>query len=444
MAQSLTRAMFFKVVLGSASVALMGGCGARGTLGSLEREGDATASNLGFMWWGGSSRNAYTQRMVELYAKKHADVEFRTLPSEWEGYFDKLAVDAATGSMYDIVQMDYLYISTFAKNGSLAGLDAWVKQGIIDLTTVEEELLQTGVIDGRLVGVPVSQTGLAFFYEPSLLANAGVEEPAAGWSWDDFRAACLAVHDKLGKWGCATSPVLDVNLLNYWVRQYGAALFAEDGRSLGYGDDGIVEAYLAFWSELIARGAAPGPDVYERISAAGSDAAPILSGEAAFHQSWDNYATIAASLARRSLQVAVPPVSDPSARPLWRKPGMFLSIAEISPHQRQCAEFIDWFLNGRESNEVMLGERGVPASATARDRLLGSGKLSAPQEEMFSYLDAAESLCGQTPGPDPLGIDDVNIVFKDISYQVFYGEMTPAKAARIFHERADAVLQASK
>ena len=78
------------------------------------------------------------------------------------GYFEKLATDTATGGMADIVQMDYMYISTSAKNGSLADLSSYSSDGTLDTSTIDEALLGSGTIDGNLVGIPLASNLLAF------------------------------------------------------------------------------------------------------------------------------------------------------------------------------------------------------------------------------------------------------------------------------------------
>lgn len=78
-------------------------------------------------------------------------------------------------------------------------------------------------------------------------------------------------------------------------------------------------------------------------------------------------------------------------------------IAETSNVKDECAEFIDWFLNSKEANEIMLGERGVPASASIRDYLASSGKLSVQQLDMFDYSAEMVRYCGDVPAPDPIG-----------------------------------------
>ena len=71
----------------------------------------------------------------------------------------------------------------------------------------------------------------------------------------------------------------------------------------------------------------------------------------------------------------------------WNKPGMFLTISETSAHKKEAAEFINWFVNSEEANDIMMGERGTPASSAVREHMKSTGKLSPQQEEMFNYLD---------------------------------------------------------
>ena len=83
-------------------------------------------------WWGGQSRHEYTQQLLDKYTELNPSVHFQATPSGWDGYFEKLATDTATGGMADIVQMDYMYISTYAKNGSLADLSSYSSDGTLD------------------------------------------------------------------------------------------------------------------------------------------------------------------------------------------------------------------------------------------------------------------------------------------------------------------------
>ncbi len=51
--------------------------------------------------------------------------------------------------MPDIVQMDYLYISTYAKNNSIADLTPYIEDGTIDTASIDENLMKSGEIGER-------------------------------------------------------------------------------------------------------------------------------------------------------------------------------------------------------------------------------------------------------------------------------------------------------
>lgn len=333
-----------------------------------------------------------------------------------------------------------MYISTYAKNGSLADLSSFASDGTLDITNVDDALADAGTIDGKMVGIPLSTSLVSFIYNPAVLEEAGVEAPKNGWTWDDFVSICKTVKEKTGKYGFGGSAFIDTNLLNYWVREYGVSLFAEDNKSLGFDDVQILTDYFQLWKDLIDAGAAPNPDEYEQIATLGNDANPVITGDAAFHQSWNNFATIGANAGNDTLELLVPPVKKAGEKALWYKPGMFFSVSATSKVQAEATAFISWFLNSDEANDIMLGERGTPSASNARDHLTSAGALTDKQVEMFDFVSDAADYCGSTPAPDPSGISEVNTQFKDIAYSVFYGQATPAEAAQTFFDTANSIL----
>jgi multiple sugar transport system substrate-binding protein len=128
---------------------------------------------------------------------------------------------------------------------------------------------------------------------------------------------------------------------------------------------------------------------------------------------------------------------------LWLKPGMYFSVAERSTLKNEAAEFINWFVNSNEANDVILAERGTPVSSKVREHLNSTGILSEQQLEMFKYVDAVTSLCGDAPAPDPVGISEVDAQFKLTAYSALYGQSTPEKAAATFRKNANEILARS-
>lgn len=391
-------------------------------------------------WWGGQARHEYTQQMLDLYTSLNPHVTFEASPSGWDGYFEKLSTDTATGSMPDIVQMDYMYIATYANNNSLHDMNEFVADGTINVANVDEALLGSGQIAGKTVGIPLVSGLIAFSYNPSVLEMAGVTIPTSDWSWDDFAQISKTIVDKTGKYSFDSQPVTDTNFFNYWVRGYGDKLFADDNKSLGFEDDKITTEFFQYWLDLIDMGAVPNPDEYEQIATLGKEASPVITDDAAFRQDWTNFTAIAAAAGNDTLKMVNPPVNQTNTKALWNKPGMFFSIAETSTVKKESAKFIDWVLNSEEANDIMMGERGIPSSSVVREYLVNSGKLSAQQIDMFNFADDTVNYCSQVPAPDPAGIAEINTVFKDIAYSVFYGQITPETAATQFREEANNIL----
>lgn len=391
-------------------------------------------------WWGGQTRHDQTQQVCDLYTSQHPNVTFELSPSGWDGYFDKLSTQTASGSMPDIVQMDYLYLTTYAKNNSLTDLQQFIDNGTIDVSNIDSNLLQTGSIDGKMSALVLSTSLLNVGYNPDVLAEAGVEEPTSAWKWSDFVTMCETVHDKTGKYGVSMDSVADTNIFNYWVRQHGGKLFSDDNKSLGYDDDQIFVDFVSMWNDLMGKEAMPDPDEYAQIATLGQEAGPVVTGDAASIFEWNNYAS-KVSTVNDKIKMITPPLPDASdAKGLWMKPGMFFAIAETSKVKQEAAEFINWFVNSEEANDIMMAERGTPVSSAVRQHLIDSGKLGAQQVAMFEGIAAATELCGETPAPDPAGISEVNEAFKKAANSVYYGQASVEEAAASFREEANAIL----
>lgn len=391
-------------------------------------------------WWGGQGRHDYTQQLLGRYMELNPHVTFEAVPSGWDGYFDKLATQAAAGAMPDVVQMDYLYITTYAQNGSLADLQPYMDNGTIDITKIDENLLKAGSIDGKMAGMVLSSSLLAVGYNPDVLAESGVAEPDSDWTWSDFIALNQSVLDRSQKMGSSTGPVQDTNLFRYWVRQHGEELFSQDNRSLGYADDRVCIDFFTLWKGMMDDGLTPNPDEFAALQALGQEGGPVVTGDSATTFEWNNFASKLSGVNDR-LKVVTPPLSDDSDhKGLWLKPGMFFSVAESSPVKEEAAKFINWFVNSEEANDIIMAERGVPVSSQIREYMISSGALNIQQQEMFLFVDQALPYCGETPAPDPIGMSEINEVFKNSANSVFYGQSTPEAAAADFRAAADAIL----
>lgn len=391
---------------------------------------------LSITWWGSQTRHDYTQQLLDLYSEKNPNVTFEATPAGWDGYFDKLSTQAASGTMPDIMQMDYLYIKTYAQNNTLADMQQFVDSNVIELANVDENLYSAGYVDGKLSGVTLSSSVFTFPYNPNVLTEAGVSEPTPSWTWEEFEDMCGQVAEQTGKYGLSTG-VIDTNVFNYWVRQYGKPLFAPDSKSLGYDDDAVFADFAAMLKRLVDAGAMPNPDQWVQINSLGKEAGPVITGDGAFTYEWSNYGVIAEPT-NPNIKLMTPPYAENGNKALWIKPGMFFSVAQTSENPEEAAKFINWFVNSEEANDLIMGDRGVPVSSAIREYL--APNLSEKQKEMFDYVTLALQHALTPPPPDPQGISEVNKAFVDTINQVLYGVLTPEDAAAEFRETANDIL----
>lgn len=112
-------------------------------------------------WWGTDNRNEYTQELLNLYSKLYPNIVFEANSSGLDGYFDRPSTQAATGTMPDIVQMDYMYLNTYSKNNSLADLSRYIEDGTIDTSNINVDVLNMGAVNGELTGIVCSTTTMA-------------------------------------------------------------------------------------------------------------------------------------------------------------------------------------------------------------------------------------------------------------------------------------------
>ena len=243
--------------------------------------------------------------------------------------------------MPDIVQMDYLYLTTYANNNSIADLQPYVDDGTIDVSQIADNVVDAGKVDKKLAGIVGGTGTVAIGYNPEVFKEAGIEEPnqdGSAWTWDEFVETAKTIKEKTGKYGICSGVADDTNIFNYWVRSQGESLFNEDGTALGYDDDKITSDFFDMWKKMADDNVAPDADEQTQIASLGKEGLPIVTDEAATDIEWNAFPTTVSS-ANPNLKLAVMPNAKDSG--LWLKPGMFFSVSETSKVKEECAKFIN-------------------------------------------------------------------------------------------------------
>nr|WP_246316473.1 extracellular solute-binding protein [Kineococcus aurantiacus] len=102
-------------------------------------------------------------------------------------------LSAQEGTSPDVILIDNPAVSTLADTGMLTTTDDLG----LDTSTIDENLLAAGVVDGKTYGVPVGANTLALYYNKAILDAAGVD-PTSITDWATLDAA-LAMVKASGK-----------------------------------------------------------------------------------------------------------------------------------------------------------------------------------------------------------------------------------------------------
>ena len=245
------------VLLTGAMAMSMGAWGNGGaSTDNTQKKGSDDQVTIKITWWGGDARHEATQKVLDLYTESHPNVKFEAIPAGWDGYFEKLSTQAASGSMPDIVQMDYLYISTYAKNNSLADLSEYVDSGVIDTSTIDKNIMKTGDSNGKTVGIPLSTTALAVTYNPTVIEQAGAEVPSDDWTWDDMADIAKQLTRSDGSvYGISAEYETQIAIYNT-IFANGGTIVSEDKKTSGY-DTEATQAGVQCWVDMMKDGVSP-------------------------------------------------------------------------------------------------------------------------------------------------------------------------------------------
>lgn len=389
---------------------------------------------LRFAWWGNQSREKLTQQAIELFEKEHPSIKIQPEFSSFASYWQKMNAEAAGNNLPDVMQQNYINCPEYSTKGLLLDLTPYAKDGVIDTKYISKQLLDTGVYNGKLMGVVNGENALAILYNPDLLKKAGLGDPPNNWTWTDFENMAETIHQKDGVYGAVTlSPDLGPE---YYIRQHGAHLYNKALNALGYSNNNLLADYWGINLKLIGEGAAPTEGEMQQVQ--GQEQDPIALGKAALELNWTNEVDPESSGGKVPLKLAPPPGPGQS-KGLYLHPSMFFSIAKNSKYPKESAEFINFLENNIDAGMILGIDRGIPVNSQVRDKLKPT--LPPLDQEQFTYLDYV------TKHSSPFDLDNVakaaqlRTALEDVDQAVLYKKESPLQGAKDFRKQATALLK---
>ncbi len=408
-------------------------------------ESDAAASDvsaeLTFTWWGNQTRNERTQAALDLYTTNNPGITFDVQPAEWSDYWTKLATASAGKSLPDLVQMDYKYLEQYVANDLLVDLTPYVESGLLDVSNVDEGILSSGASGDGLYAICAGINAPALLYNKTLLDEAGITVKD-NMTLTEFVDLSREIYEKTGvKTNIAYNN--GENFIEYTMRSQGHVLFEAD--KLGVEDTADLEVFFDLYAAGIKEGWHLNPNVFAEITIGSVEQEPLVYNSSPETQSWcafnySNQLTAMQAAAPEGVEIGITtwPAENPSTAN-YLKPSQFFSVSSDSENPEEAVKVLNYLLNSVECNEVLLGERGVPASTEVSAAI--SPLMDDISQQVITYINDVVTPNSSAINPaSPDGTSEVLEVIDSLEAKVLYGEMTAADAATQLLEQGNAIL----
>lgn len=436
----MKKRVFATLCAGMILAGSLAGCGGASTdsaaggnsSGAQNAEGKTT---LNVLWWGSQTRHEQTTAMLEKFEELNPDIDVAMDYSDWDGYWTKLPAQVAGGQTPDVFQMDYAYLSQYANNGVLAELDSYIADGSLDMSNVEQNILDSGTVNGKVYAISTGTNAPVMLYRKDLVDELGLELPMNP-TLTQYMDVAKAVYEATGLRDTFITGCTSANL-NFYLRNYGMNFFNDEGNGLGFDDPQyIVDMWeLALKAQEEGWGLKPG----EGTSTTAFDSMVV---EAWSRQQNSNELQAYRDATGKDISmVMIPTMEDATTPNSYLKPAMYWCVGADSDVKDAAVRFINFFTNNTECYDIVGIERAVPISSEMREYV--APNLDEVSQEVVDFIDYVSQPDKTSPimNPDPAVGNEVDELMDQYSEQVRYGEITDLQAAaQQFMDEANQIL----
>ncbi len=361
-----------RLVAAPALVSLGAACGlvpglSQGTSAAGQDNG-ASSGTLQVAWWGGTDRAERTQKVMDQFSARFRQWKFDASFTDFAAYWDKINTQAAVGGLPDVFEMDMRNFGQFVSKKLVLDMTRFDRE--LNLSDFDQGLLSQGKLDNGLYGIPLGGIVQATVYDKTAIQDAGMPLPTGTESWSDYATYCKKLSQVLPQ-GVYASDDESINIdpFEVYIRQRNKELYTTDGKPNCTHEE--VINWFHYWADLRQAGAIVPPLVASAYFENDTpETTPLVQGKAVFKMRWSNFLSQYQPLTRHELVMVPNPRGSPGLRPgAYLKASSLFSISARTGFSQGAASFVGFFNTDREAVKVLGLERGVPASAKARDTL---------------------------------------------------------------------------
>lgn len=397
--------------------------------------GDSGKTVLNVLWWGSQTRHEQTTAMLEKFEELNPDIDVVMDYSDWDGYWTKLPAQVAGGQTPDVFQMDYAYLAQYVENGVLADLTPYIEDGSLDMSNVEQSILDSGSIDGKTYAISTGTNAPVMLYRKDLTDELGIEVPMNP-TLTEYMDIAKQVYEATGLRDTFITGCTAANL-NFYLRNYGMNFYNDAGDGLGFDDPQyLVDMWqLALDAQNEGWGMKPG----EETAATAFDS--MVTDAWSRQQNSNELQAYRDATGMDISMVMIPTTEDATTPNSYLKPAMYWCVGADSDVKDAAIRFIDFFTNNEACYDIVGIERAVPISSAMREYVAPT--LDEVGQEVVEFIDYVSQPDKASPimNPDPSASTEVEELMDQYSEQVRYGQLTDLTAtAQQFMDEANQIL----
>jgi multiple sugar transport system substrate-binding protein len=194
-----------------------------------------------------------TNDVIKAYTKLHPNVHFQIQTVDATTYPTKMEIQAAAGTLGDVVVTADAYNLPFAVHGVTLNMQPYVdKDPGYNINDIYQNFLDLGRVKGStgLYMIPFSADAIVTYYNKAMFTAAGVPFPQANWTYAQFLSAAqkLTKTDSSGKitqWGLDLGYTFSWPVNIPWMLGFGGSLLSADGTHTTFSAPGSIAGWQA-------------------------------------------------------------------------------------------------------------------------------------------------------------------------------------------------------
>lgn len=406
------------------SAALLAACGGDTTQSSeIAPRGTKVSGPLTLLYMGTAEQQENWNKFFAEFRKQYPDVTLDAkgiASNNWAAFFDTVSTQIAGGQVPDLIQIATEGQRLFASRGLLEPIDAYLERDEEDLAEFFEDAhpiiddwMKRGSSDENKYYLPPEFNTMGLWYNSELFQQAGIDDPADDWTWDDF----LTVAEKItvpGKtFGMHAAPEYFAGIMP-WLLTNGASTMNADWSESTVNTPAAIEA-AEFMRSLVEKQISPPPGgTFDAFTATAQGKLAMFGGGR-----WPVISMRGLDAVDKVKVVPWPQKTQPGSPVGWNGYG----ISRQSQNKEAAWAFVK-YTTTKEASAYFVREGGtiVPLRKSVAESDDYLSNAPAGIEKLYAALDYA------TPIPSP---DKGNVIQKDIEdtwSQILAGNVPAAQA----------------